>query len=499
MRLSMWIIKDFLKQYAPESYIQSGKMELRSVRILSETQVHVHDNLYLGYVQDYIDNEQGKVICVHKKDMLILQTTDIHEVFNCILDCFDFYNMWEAGCLKLIQDGCSLQSLLDNGKTVFHDRLYVVDRSYVISAELPIPFYLNAVLSEEQKKEKAFYSKINTQRSLPLEYITHVRQKKTIHFLPGVPVLDSVGNGISPNYIIGLFCDGQLNSYLIEINFNTPPSAEKEQLFTVMGELLEKWMQSNQHQEMISDEKSSPGLHALFKQIFLSDSNIETDSLLKLQSYLDRIGWLPSSQKRIYVINNQYNDREILLPLCRELNTHMEFMADCVENHSILIVNESLCSMEKSRSVLAHMLRSTNCCAGASYQFSDILQFPENMMAAKIALTHGSRESGSISGCDDYILSYLKDMILKNMGMEFSHPAAKILLNYDREHQTMLSDTLSCFILNERSYSKTAQELYVHRNTVQYRIGKILELTELDLENRKTRIHMLISLLLSGE
>lgn len=495
MLLSMWVICSFLEKYHPEAHIQSGKMELRGVRILSETQIHVHDNLYIAYADEYIDNSHDKVICVHGKDMILLQTTDIHEVFNTVLDCFDFYNRWEVHCQNIIQKGCTLQELLDASSSIIIDRLYVVDRSYLVSAELAVPLFPEKVKSHRFRKQHSLIKTVEEEKSLPLDYIAHLRQNKTLHYMKSVPLLFSVGNGISPNYVMGLFCDEYLEQYLVELNFNTDPSPAKEQLFVKMGGLVERWIEKNQ-QPLATDTRKIPNLHNLFRRIFLSDETINKKELLELQTHIEKIGWLPSAKKKVYIISNQVNDEGILLPLCRKLNNQMDYMAECIDNFIFLISNESTIDPNKSQNFLLQNFLSTNCRAGTSYQFSDILLLPENIRAAWIAWRQGLQVSGHISSCDEYILPYLKEIVLRNMSVDFSHPAAQILLNYDYKHQTQLSETLFYFLLNERSYSQTADELYVHRNTIQYRINKVLELTELNLDDKRTRMHMLVSLLL---
>lgn len=55
------------------------------------------------------------------------------------------------------------------------------------------------------------------------------------------------------------------------------------------------------------------------------------------------------------------------------------------------------------------------------------------------------------------------------------------LIEHDRVHQTEFMSTLKAFLENQRSAQKVASLLFVHRQTVIYRIRKISELTGLDL------------------
>ena len=78
----------------------------------------------------------------------------------------------------------------------------------------------------------------------------------------------------------------------------------------------------------------------------------------------------------------------------------------------------------------------------------------------------------------------------------FCHPAIVTLRAYDRVHAVQLLPTLSAFLKNDRDVQKTATELFVHRNTLTYRLRKILEMCPLDLDDFNTRHRLLESILI---
>ncbi|MBO7352762.1 MAG: helix-turn-helix domain-containing protein [Lachnospiraceae bacterium] len=63
------------------------------------------------------------------------------------------------------------------------------------------------------------------------------------------------------------------------------------------------------------------------------------------------------------------------------------------------------------------------------------------------------------------------------------HPAVYTLMEYDETKDGRLLDTLKCFIACGCSGKDTAAALFVHRNTLAYRLKKISELTAIDLED----------------
>ena len=83
---------------------------------------------------------------------------------------------------------------------------------------------------------------------------------------------------------------------------------------------------------------------------------------------------------------------------------------------------------------------------------------------------YGKQTVGTINYCEQYVVQYLKQILKKHTGREFCHPAVEILKEYDQKHNSNLLLTLKLFFLNERDYRLTAENMYVHRNTIQHRI-----------------------------
>lgn len=57
------------------------------------------------------------------------------------------------------------------------------------------------------------------------------------------------------------------------------------------------------------------------------------------------------------------------------------------------------------------------------------------------------------------------------------------LWHYDEIHETHLFETLECYFRNECDKQKTAKELFIHENTLRYRIHQIEETMDKDLKN----------------
>lgn len=68
------------------------------------------------------------------------------------------------------------------------------------------------------------------------------------------------------------------------------------------------------------------------------------------------------------------------------------------------------------------------------------------------------------------------------------------LVAYDDQHKGSLVETINAYFDNHGNVSKTAEALYVHRNTLLYRLDRIQELTQHDLDQAEMRLALHLAL-----
>ena len=79
-------------------------------------------------------------------------------------------------------------------------------------------------------------------------------------------------------------------------------------------------------------------------------------------------------------------------------------------------------------------------------------------------------------------------------GMTLAHPAIEQIKKYDTANNTNYYLTLKTYLLTESNYQKTADKLFVHKNTVMYRIQRIEELFDLNLRDCRISSALYLSL-----
>jgi purine catabolism regulator len=78
--------------------------------------------------------------------------------------------------------------------------------------------------------------------------------------------------------------------------------------------------------------------------------------------------------------------------------------------------------------------------------------------------------------------------------VSFCRETLGALIDYDTEQKSSLIDTLEAFFERNGNLSQTAEALFVHRNTLQYRMERIAEIAGIDLDNAETRLALQLAL-----
>ncbi len=132
--------------------------------------------------------------------------------------------------------------------------------------------------------------------------------------------------------------------------------------------------------------------------------------------------------------------------------------------------------------------------------FSHILDLNKHYKQAmkSINIIHMLEINGNIFYHDDLIFYHLlKDMSEDFELMDYCSQSVYKLLEYDMKNNTKYYLTLKTYIEEDKNAIKTADKLFVHRNTINYRLNKIKEIMDVDLDNGDElfRISMSINIL----
>lgn len=146
-------------------------------------------------------------------------------------------------------------------------------------------------------------------------------------------------------------------------------------------------------------------------------------------------------------------------------------------------INTVLCCLRRICKVMEQRYRvKTNTGIGSSMIGFKALY--SNYKRAKAALFMAESKDKNIEIFDKMglyraIFTAENDDILR----EIYYERLGTLIEYDKEHNSSLKETLKLYISNNKSVQAVSEKSYVHRNTINYRIKKIKELLECDLQD----------------
>jgi purine catabolism regulator len=78
--------------------------------------------------------------------------------------------------------------------------------------------------------------------------------------------------------------------------------------------------------------------------------------------------------------------------------------------------------------------------------------------------------------------------------MLFHHQHLGALLDYEREQHGELLQTLEAFFDCNGNLARTSEAIHVHRNTLLYRLSRISQICQVDLDNTETRLSLWLAI-----
>ncbi len=132
---------------------------------------------------------------------------------------------------------------------------------------------------------------------------------------------------------------------------------------------------------------------------------------------------------------------------------------------------------------------------GASGMFSDLEKRDAYIEQARLALEYGIEHGGS--NCIYSFFDNFSEIILRHgcdnvYAESLVVPELRRLIDFDRENSSDYYQSLCCYLFERCDMTKAAAKLYVHRNSLMYRLKKCEEIMQADLSDRSTYERLLL-------
>lgn len=133
----------------------------------------------------------------------------------------------------------------------------------------------------------------------------------------------------------------------------------------------------------------------------------------------------------------------------------------------------------------------TSVTVGVGEPFSDLTKARKSYLEASEALEFGNKvwqQGECIYFSNIGISRLLYSLGSVNELKKYIPKGLKELVKYDQEFKTNLVGTLQCYLINAGNSKKTAKELYIHYKTLQYRLDRISEISNINLNSGEHRL-----------
>ena len=471
MRLSMWMLADWLAGYEPVVQIVEGKRTLRNARLYSDDLKTSRSTVYLSQTQP------GRVLCSNENDCLILRSDEVNEIFNAVLDAFDHYNECTTDAYDMIEAGCSLEEMLEFGGRLLGRSLIFSDAT----------FYMRGLYDPEHRlAASAPDSAVSEKRILSADSLLDISRLPQIR-MPGLPSYTVHPQGmLLPSVVTNLFTEGKHKGWLISIGAPGYAGKGELDLQDAFCEIFENWLKRCDS----ADERMERS--GIFLELLEKGGDVpQADERLRM------FGWHPGDPRMIYAFRPAASDHDLTYAMQRSL----EFINDSAflfrtNGQLMYIADLRVTPAESLEPNIRQALERFGCVAGKSPVFTDLSRLSEFCGAASVSARFAGDIPGAIRSFEDAELPYIAGLLHEHSPFDLRHPALGMLSAYDAAHEGQLSETLREFLRRGCGYVATAEALHIHRSTLLYRLERISDLTGIDLKDDRTRLHLQLSYLL---
>lgn len=406
----------------------------------------------------------------------INENEDILEIYNEVRAFFrkdEKYNEFKIALLEIFLSGEGLNKIINSASKLVGNPIVVLDLSYKILASSPIENITDLLWLDNVKKGYCSYEFISELTKLkiikngretnrPFEVTCPASPNKKIVYKVDVQG-KTVGN------IILIECEKEIEpeeyDYLILISEIISKELQKQQFYkntrnVLSEEILYDLLANNNENKTIIRERLKNG--SLVFSNHISVLLIDISNFQLKQSVYDR--YLNSSLMNLFPMSNSiYYNGDIVI-----INHREQFLE----------------SEEKIEKIKNYLLEN-NLKMGISSEFSSIedcsIYYNQAISSLEIGkILEPEQLIYKYEDIQPYNFIYMaKHKLIKE---DFYNNSLYILKKYDKENGSDLYKTLYAYLKNNHSMTKTSEEMFIHRNTLRYRIEKIAEIIRVNLD-----------------
>lgn len=269
-----------------------------------------------------------------------------------------------------------------------------------------------------------------------------------------------------------------------------------EAVFCVLDVLIEKveYLLAHETQE----EETDRDLEPIFVRV-LSD---RTADYLQISRQLGELGWSGTHEYMCLLLQITYVNQQNLSTkaICRYIRKQFpDSVSFLYQEEIVTFFNLTKLKMNQERvaGLLIYFIRDTYLKAGYSRVMEGHMNLRRQYIQAKAALDVGSRKKPYlwIHYFNQVALTYILEQSTRRLpGTMICHEGLLELKRQDEESQTQYTETLKAYLEQHLSATQAARELFIHRSTFLYRLDRIKEILQSDIDDPEEIFYLELSL-----
>lgn len=208
-------------------------------------------------------------------------------------------------------------------------------------------------------------------------------------------------------------------------------------------------------------------------------------------------------KKNLFVLVIDINDFDrtkfSIIYLKNEFEKMLSNSKAIVHDEKIVLVisaNNENSFFKSELDALKSFLKGNSMYAGLSRCYHNLQETEEHYSQALEAIKLGKLINKNIYlfKYEDYVIYHIVDKCSKDRDLKkYCHPSLLTLMEYDKQNSTSYVHYLYTYIVNLNNHSEAANFLHIHRNTMIYRMNKIEEIMNVDLNDINILLHLHMS------
>lgn len=442
-------------------------------------------------------NEMPHVIPVMIPD-LISPEVDSWLFFNSVIDVFNYMNGWAGQLHTKILQKASLTEIFNLLNQVTPNPWYMCDSSFRVH-----PMKKDPVLAEMS----IFWKRKMEHNYLPLETVIAMEESGELAYINSQERAVIVDTKVFYNPYVSktLFSENGILSHFFITSGSRKVNEVDREIAEYFGNVI--------NDLFIHNTVYLPTRGRYYDNFFIDliESKLERAPAV-IEQVFHKLKWNDSDQFVVFVRKSETCEESVVINTL-ELQI-LEQMFPCqafiYKDYVVGVFNLSqrhILADESFHAAIRRDIESIRNNIGgvigvsdpfhANAGFINLSDFYHQAAASieKLDFTKIQGESNHIHFYKDKAVSYICHTLeQEKKRWAFYHPGVQILMKYDEENDTELCSTLQNYLMNGQNAMQTAKQMFIHRNTLLYRLERIIMLTGIDLSNPNECIRLIMSL-----